>query len=260
MTKIITPVRSISEFIDCVKTDFQSWKTATYPWFRGEPLSKTPLLPKLYRPRSDGSLHDENQLLQFFRMKAPEFGKGIVPPRIDHNDQWLFLAQHVKLPTRLLDWSEGALVALYFALLEENPIVWMLNPIGLNRLSISKGEGLFGDNQFPLTWVKPKEKLNIGFENIRGAWFSDKHGMDLPVAVHPTNIHPRMSAQRSCFTVHGKKKQNMNDLVPPGILIKYEIEPSVKQSMLVELHMLGISHSTIFPDLDGLAEDLAQRF
>jgi hypothetical protein len=259
MTNAIPPIRSIDEFINCVRNEFQSWNTTTNPWFRGEPLKETPLLPKLYRKRLDGTSHNENQLLQFFRMKAPDFGSGIVPPRSDHTDQWLFLAQHVGLPTRLLDWSEGALVALYFALLEDSPVVWMLNPVELNRLSISTNT-TFKDNEFPLTWWQSQAVINIGSENIHGAWELDARGVNLPVAVHPTNIHPRMSAQRSCFTVYGKEKQNMTELVSPNILKKYEIEPSFKQSMLVELRMLGVSHSTLFPDLDGLAKDLAQRF
>lgn len=256
MTNTSPPIQSIDEFIDCVRTEYRSWNTTTNPWFRGEPFSETPLLPKLYRPRPGSPPHDENQLLQFFRMKAPSFGSGIVPPRSDHTDQWLCLAQHVGLPTRLLDWSEGALVALYFALLEDRPIVWMLHPVELNRLSAQD----FEDNQFPLTWVQRENPINIGSENFRGAWEQDKRGVDLPVAIHPTNIHPRMSAQRSCFTIHGKNKQNMSELVPPHMLKRFEIDTSEKQNMLVELRMLGVSHSTIFPDLDGLARDLAQRF
>ena len=52
----------------------------------------------------------------------------------------------------------------------------------------------------------------------------------------------------------------MSELVPPHMLKRFEIDTSEKQNMLVELRMLGVSHSTIFPDLDGLARDLAQRF
>jgi len=259
MTNTHAPIQSIEEFVGRIRADSLSWNTTTNPWFRGEPDSKTPLLPRVYRLKADGTPHVENQLLQFFRMKAPSLGGDSVPPRSEHTDQWLCLAQHVGLPTRLLDWSEGALVALYFALIEDTPIVWMLHPVELNRLSLPSNTSL-GENEFPLTWVQPENSINIGSENFRGAWEQDRRGVELPVAIHPTDIHPRMSAQRSCFTIHGKKKQCMNDLVPPSILKRYEVAPNMKHKMLMELRMLGVSHSTIFPDLDGLAKDLAQRF
>ena len=141
-------VESIGELISIVKEDYKSWKTTSYPWFRGEPADTiTPLLPKLYRTVNGKQAHDENQLLQHFRMKAPSLGLMDTPLR-DHTDEWLFLAHHVGLPTRLLDWTEGLLVALYFSLKESRPAIWMLDPVELNRISI---DYYLEDNQFPLT-------------------------------------------------------------------------------------------------------------
>jgi hypothetical protein len=244
-------IKSIEELIGRLRNDIGGWAHA---WFRGEPGdSSTPLLPKLYRDQ-----YDENQLLQFFRMKAPTYAVADTPDR-KATDQWLFLAQHVGLPTRLLDWTESTLVALHFALLEKNPVVWALNPIELNKLSINEHSELTGTDAFPLTWFVPgDDRVNIGNINIRGAWERDSVGVDNPVAVHPTNIHPRMSAQRSCFTVHGKRKDGLNTLAQ-DVVKRYAIEETVKSQMRRDLCMLGIDHSLVFPDLDGLARELRDR-
>lgn len=252
-----TLISSIEEFVGRIRQDRANW---SYAWFRGEPEIDTALIPKLYRPKPGGGSHDENRFLQFFRMKAPTFATSPIPDR-EATDQWLFLAQHVGLPTRLLDWSESALVALHFALLELKPVVWMLNPIELNKLSVTCGDESTG-TEFPLTWVHPSDDnaANIGSVNIRGAWELDGPGLEFPVAIHPTNIHPRMSVQRSCFTVHGKNKSSLTKLVPEEHLKRYVINPDARDAIRRDLRMLGVNHSTIFPDLDGLAKELAELF
>ncbi len=55
--------------------------------------------------------------------------------------EWYSLMQHYRAPTRLLDWTDSALVAFYFALTSYkpsspaniHPVVWALNPWTLNR-------------------------------------------------------------------------------------------------------------------------------
>jgi len=257
-------ITTIRGFISKIRKQISVWEFPQYVWFRGEPDVETRLLPKLYRPKSDGLEHNENKLLQMFRMKAPSFAPGLIPPR-ENIDEWLFLAQHVGLPTRLLDWSENSLLALYFALKQDKPVVWMLDPMALNTKLKVPNKPIKHDkiiiekfDEFPLTWFRPKlPSINIGHDNIRRAWEADKGSFDLPVAVHPTYIHPRMLAQRSVFTIHGGKKEPIDALVDATIIAKFEILPKSRQIMLNDLSRLGIQESDAFPDLDGLARELA---
>ena len=271
-------VNSVEALISEIKNDYAAWGTTTFPWFRGEPNNvPMPLLPRLYRATKHGRLHNENRLLQHFRMKAPTLGLLNTPPR-NHTDEWLFLAQHVGLATRLLDWTEGLFVALYFALLEKQPAIWMLDPVELNRISSKEP---MDDNQFLLTWFSPENapvtkadlvaltqqsgapqamQINIGNLNIRGAWQLDRVGTDLPFAIHPTSIHPRMSTQKSCFTIQGKRKDSLSSLVGPRLLKKYVVHKNSVEDMRNDLRMMGITHSTVFPDLDNLAKDLGSVF
>jgi len=281
-------VRSIEDLITSVKKDYANWETETTPWFRGEPFARwSALQPTLYRKRKWRDPVYENRLLQRFRMKAPSLGLLNTPPR-NHTDEWLFLAQHVGLPTRLLDWTESLVVALHFALLEKRPVVWMLHPIALNQLS-SKSE--IPNDEFSLTWFSPgwsslrlvdlvmlkrlaeSDKDNpssdpfaaldgslvspgLGNINIKAAWEKDQLGTNYPVAIHPTNIHNRMSAQKSCFTIHGKDKRSLALQVNDTVLRKYVIPSKYVSEIRKDLRIMGVTHSSVFPDLDGLARDL----
>jgi hypothetical protein len=259
-------IESVEDFIGAIRADVGRWRDERLParhvWFRGEGVQfDPPLLPSVYRPKADGSMHNENTLLQHFRMRAPIFGEQQMPDR-DATDEWLFLAQHCLLPTRLLDWTTSALAALFFALPQEAPVVWMLNPIELNRRTFGVDGQLNLEDEFPLTWHKSKEGDHIGNVNIRAAWEKDSMGTELPVAVMPTNIHRRMSVQRSCFTIHGRRKESLTALVnhDPRILRRYAIHPEARRVIRDDLRVLGVDHSTVYPELDGLARELKELY
>lgn len=248
-------IKSIEQFIEAIRNGSSDWHPEEPKWFRGEPSCKTALTPTLYR----GGPRRENESLQMFRARGA--GYSDVVPHRDHTDQWLFLAQHVGLPTRLLDWSEGALIGLHFALKADDPLVWMLNPLELNELSFTHLNPKQRPREFPLPWYCPPAGINPAFENVGGAWGHDRQGVDLPIAVYPTYVHPRLRGQRACFTVHGKRKDGLDVMVPDmKILQSFKLDPASRQTMLRELQLLGITDAVLFPDLDGLAKDLKQRF
>jgi len=270
----MNPITAIPQYIQTVFEATLAWKPV-FPWFRGEPTNApTPLLPRVFRKK-----YDENNLLQTFRRRAHLLNLPVIPP-LESTDQWLFLARHVGLPTRLLDWSEGALIGLYFALeaaerdekSDGRSVVWMLNPHALNLKSAEDSP----PNVFSLTWwdgrrpVLDKQgrpvidkagnaviRVNIGYENVQAAWTMEERGLEYPVAIEPTTIHPRMNAQHSYFTVHGKRHESLNKIVGEACLRRFDIHIPPERG-IKELRTLGIADSTIMPDADSLAKELSR--
>ena len=249
-------IKNVEEFFHAIRTDSSSWRPKEPIWFRGEPKSEKPLLPTLYRYNLAAF---ENPLLQMFRARAPGYHDSVP---CEQNGSVAFFGETRGLPTRLLDWTEGrALIGLHFALESAEPVVWMLNPLELNQFAGVLNDPRAAIREFPLPWLeRPPPSINPAFENLAGAWELDTRGVQLPVVVYPTYIHPRLRAQRSCFTIHGHQKQSLNSLISNTILKRYTLDPTRHQSMISELRLLGVTDSVVFPELDGLALEFKSQF
>ena len=252
-------INSITQFIEAIQGDLPKWDAGTKPWFRGESGSERPLCPKI----SEYSHSKDNYFLQSFRRQA---GGLANVPITGETDLWLFLAQHYGVPTRLLDWTAGALHALYFAINrgKPNPRIFMLNPRKLNELAGLKTYDL----NFPLSWtggghlwvalawqnrdlrIDPQRLIDTGIH------------INIPLAFPATYQDQRMIAQRSCFTIHGESLDPLQDILKSAevdvsdYLMEYQIARNKKDRLLKELSVLGVSAATVFPDLDHLAQDL----
>jgi hypothetical protein len=111
---------------------------------------------------------------------------------------------------------------------------------------------------FPLTWFRGDQNNNVGNLNIRGAWERDILGTDVPVAIKPTYVHPRMAAQKSCFSIHGKNKKPIPELVPDTIVSKFRIRTRAIRALRRNMELLGITHTSVYPEAEYLAKEIIE--
>lgn len=258
-------IETLEQLIEAISSDTKNWTHSGFakPWFRGHTNYCYKLLPSVLRAGNE--VHEFN-ITNKFRLVSPGFGK--VPER-SRIDQWLFLMQHLELPTRLLDWSENPLAAAFFAtskVMESETIsndaaIFAIDPIALNKAS--------GFDYFPNTWAQNSVLQTIKFafgtqdEEVDGE--AIKY-LEKPIAIYPSTIHSRISSQKGCFTLHGNDKRDIqsiftkDELITKSYLVKYKIEKNFVRQLFEQINKCGITYSSLFPDLDGLAKELKYSF
>jgi hypothetical protein len=113
----------VSIFVSTVKSINNQWQInskgkdgridpAVRPWFRGIGNESHGLIPSLMYLHNQNKHYDEFWINEQFRKRAMLMSDL----KIRHDDiaMWLFLLRHHDAPSRLIDWTENALAALFF--------------------------------------------------------------------------------------------------------------------------------------------------
>jgi hypothetical protein len=239
-------IKSISDLIECLNIDILGYEEDV--WYRGHSDFLWNLSPGLLRFNQSIT---EGTLLTRFKQSAAM----LIDSSPKNDFDWLFLMQHYGVPTRLLDWSESPLIALYFAVENTNldkldGSLWLLKPIELNKIAnISTPEKNF------IPSFDDSELENYKVETLR----SNPRNKLAPIATIATRNSARIQAQLGVFTIHHLDNRPIEDICKSNELIKYKIPANSKESIRKELELLSINKFSLFPELSSIGETLKKR-
>lgn len=278
-------IKSLGDFINeiirlKIKVDNQEY----FQWYRGHADKSWELIPKVQRGfigNDEELFRKERYYTNDFQARASIFNSP--KPPLNEYANWLTLMQHYGLPTRLLDWSRSPLVALYFAVSDNNECekdscVWILTPGKLNTAEqLEKPTNIDGieyQNSY-LYNMSHKTIFTMIYTAFRRWKFSSNHNAitsddikfnhrfnDLAgkiAACYPTEADSRVYNQLSTFTVHNSSKKLIN-FCDESTLLRLTIPCQKKKSLLYELSVCGITQSYIYPDLEHIANEIKEWY
>ena len=246
-------VKTLDEYI----TIIEKYKNEGFSFYRGDKFSdinNIELIPKVYKEEYKClcDTHDEaiTEFAELTTGKISIASNGFLEDMIN--------AQHYELPTRLLDWSESALIALYFAVFpkinknNETPldsIIWLLHPIQLNSKTELHGLISIDKNDSPSIEKYYKSEEKSGLEKY-------------PLAVKTRKINPRIDAQQGVFVLFCKydRHKSLHLYSDAKTFLKRII---IKQKNAINIYnslvSLGITQYSIFPEPQSISIDIIVR-
>lgn len=242
-SRLTQRITSLSEFLgvvsDAIRTDEPFW-------FRGHEDVGFSLTPTALRYAKFVNRAKALALMADFKRIAAL--KHPRPPAPDRELEWALIAQHYGLPTRLLDWTESATNALYFACLKEDldGFVFILNPVALNRSSYPSRPRVLEPEKDSDVIVK---YLGMTAKKVRG-------GRN-PVAIYPVWNSERLITQKGVFTLHGGKFSLDGADIPS--LTAIPILGKAKETLRLQLQRIGVDEMTLFPELEHACAHLKRR-
>jgi hypothetical protein len=200
-----------------------------------------------------GDARLERHLIRNFRKYAHRHRPG--PTVWD----WLSLAQHHGLPTRLLDWTFSPLVAAHFATAshpEEEAAVWAVDCVAAHEL------------------LTPELKAALAAEGAtvfttellaaHAATLDDFDQLDAAVAVffEPPSLDDRIVNQSAVLCALSNPEASFDEWLQehPGIWHRWLIQPAAKAEIRERLDQANITERVLTPGLDGLAAWLRRYY
>ncbi len=190
------------------------------------------LIPSVGR---DDSYDIDNEKETFKQFKRRSHSTVTSSPKNDW--EWLAIAQHHGLPTRLLDWTISPLVALFFATqpkLKENKIEDCCEN---------------GGAVYALHFCN-----YINIEVDKDPFEYNKFGV-----FQPPHIATRITGQAGVFTIQPEPDKELiieKDNRFPDEIVKIEFSKEATRVIQSQLFKLGMRYDMLFPDLDGFAKGI----
>src|SRR6516162_4373931 len=129
MLEYVAP--SFAEFLNIMEA-IADRRGRAKSWWRGQSVAEWDLLPSVYRGQPP--FDEENLTFHFLNLARSRHSRC---PQDSDFGSWLFLMQHYRLPTRILDWSLSPLVAAHFVVAnahhdDRDGAIWALTATRLN--------------------------------------------------------------------------------------------------------------------------------
>lgn len=220
-------------------------------WYRGHANSTWPLEPSISRGR-ESPIVDEFQYYKRFKQEAARVIS--TPP----NDEWgwMFLMQHYGVPTRLLDFSENPLVALYFAVSDEREADGALFVMEPTTWNVENNRSGLSDDDIPSCGIDEEMDLYLMSALVKNP--NPENG-NPPLAATGSRNSQRIFAQEGVFVVfHSKMAMEIVSDECRSVW-KYKIPAAYKKTIKEHLEVLSISEYTLFPELSTLASKICGR-
>ncbi len=214
-------INNVSELLKITSDNYFTKQRGQWV-FRGHSDASFKLIPSVGRGGHTSSTTEkyEKSLFQQFKREA----RSYLDPLPVNDWEWLSVAQHHGIPTRLLDWSQNPLAALYFAVQTSDE---------------SDGELI---------------ALNAPLKAPESATSGSPFNHMTAMKCYPNTVSPRIRAQEGLFVICPDPETPLDKKLRKTWRIEKILVPAASKARLrYELYRLGVHESALFPDLDGLA-------